>query len=143
MNEHLTVEPTEEIPLGESAATGRTCPRTGWWECVDAGDVQGGRRQLFRRGDRLPHAVLLGERSLWDWITGARPAHRTVTVWTLVEYEPPLEPQIATQEADASEQSADEQPPDTDADETDADDGEDEAEEPTATQTSEPPRPHT
>lgn len=134
----------EEIPLGESAATGRICPRTGWWECVDSGDVLGGRRQLFRRGERLPHAVLLGERSLWERLTGAQPTHRTVTVWTLVDYEPPLPPPPADEDA-SSQPPTTEQPTDTDADNgaADDDDVDDEAAEPSAPQPPEPQRPNT
>lgn len=141
-NEPMTPAFGEEIPLGESAATGRICPRTGWWECVDTGDVLGGRRQLFRRGERLPHALLLGERSLWDRLTGARPTHRTITVWTLVDYEPPLPPTPADEDV-GSQQSATEQPTDTDADGSAIDDADDEAEEPSAPQTPEPQRPNT
>lgn len=80
----------DTTPIGETAATGAICPCTGWWECVEQSGVQGGRRQLFRQGERFPHAVLLGPRSLWDRLTGAQPTHRTVTVWTLKDYDPPL-----------------------------------------------------
>lgn len=78
---------TDSILLGELAATGRLCPCTGWWECVDEGHVQGGRRQWFERGQQLPTAVLLGRPTLWQRLFGKRPSFETVTVWTLVEYD--------------------------------------------------------
>lgn len=98
-----------DVRLGETATTGRLCPRTGWWQCIDEGDIQGGRRQHFRAGYRMPHAVLVGKRTLWERLTGAsRPTHPTVTVWTLIEYDPPLPPAPAPepQEAPASQVDA-------------------------------------
>lgn len=82
-----------KAPLGELVATGRDCPQTGWWQCADAGEVQGGRRQYFRAGERMPHAVLPGEPSVWQKLKGERSSHKTATVWQLVDYgEPPAAP---------------------------------------------------
>lgn len=80
-----------KAPLGELAATGRECPQSGWWQCADAGNVQGGRRQFFRAGERMPHAVLQGEPSVWQKLKGEVPQHKAATVWQLVDYgEPPV-----------------------------------------------------
>jgi TPR repeat protein len=108
----------ERCPLGEVAATGRTCPQTGWWQCAEeAAPVQGGRRQFFHSGDTLPHAVLLGERSVWQKLKGEQPSHKTATVWRLVDYEeqpapPASAPDVAS--APTKEPKAD-TPPDEQA----------------------------
>jgi hypothetical protein len=34
----------------------------------------------------MPHAVSLGEPSLWQKLKGERPSYRTATVWKLVAY---------------------------------------------------------
>ena len=113
-----------DVRLGETATTGRLCPRTGWWQCIDEGDIQGGRRQHFRAGHRMPHAVLVGQRTLWQRLTGAsRPTHPTVTVWTLIEYDPPLPPAPSPepQAAPASQADAEHSVSDDDDDESDLD----------------------
>ncbi|WP_447777867.1 T6SS immunity protein Tli4 family protein [Variovorax boronicumulans] len=74
------------LPLGELAATGRACPQTGVWECVDEGDIQGGRRRMMRAGEEMPGIVRLGTPSVWQKIKGESPAHRSATVWKLVDY---------------------------------------------------------
>jgi hypothetical protein len=74
------------LPLGELAATGRTCPQTGWWEPDEAGNIEGSKRQHFKSGERMPHVVSLGEPSLWQKLKGDRPSYRTATVWKLVAY---------------------------------------------------------
>lgn len=83
-----------KAPLGELAATGRACPQTGWWECIEQSrPVQEGRRQFFRTGERMPHAVLLGEPSVWQKLKGEQPSYKTATVWKLVDYDdPPASP---------------------------------------------------
>ena len=97
---HLRLRPTTELPkkvseapsapLGELVATGRTCPQSGWWECAEeARPVQGSRRQFFRSGDRMPHAVLQGEPNVWQKLKGETPTHRVATVWKLVDYDAP------------------------------------------------------
>lgn len=77
-----------KAPLGELAATGRACPQAGWWECAEASAlVQGGRRQFFNVGQQMPHAVLLGEPSVWQKLKGEQPTHQTATIWRLVGYQ--------------------------------------------------------
>ena len=74
-------------PLGTLAATGRTCPQTGVWRCIDEGrPVQGGRTRRLQAGDRMPHAVVAGEPSLWQRLKGTVPMYREGTVWELVGY---------------------------------------------------------
>lgn len=75
------------LPLGELAATGRTCPQTGWWESDQSGEIQGSRRQHIRTGERMPHVVSLGEPSIWQKLKGERPSYRTATMWKLVSYD--------------------------------------------------------
>jgi hypothetical protein len=81
--------PTPQLPLGELAATGLACPQTGWWQCAETGEVQGGRRQRLMAGEPMPHAVLLGESNVWQKLKGERPMHKTATVWKLVDYDEP------------------------------------------------------
>ncbi len=84
-------------PLGELAATGRACPQTGWWQSSEDGQqVQGGARQFFRAGERLPHAVVLGEPSVWQKLKGEQPSYRVATVWKLVGYEEPASSPVAS-----------------------------------------------
>jgi hypothetical protein len=75
------------LPFGELAATGRTCPQTGWWVPDESKDNQGDRRQHIKAGERMPHVVSLGEPSVWQKIKGERPSYRTATVWKLVSYD--------------------------------------------------------
>lgn len=75
-----------QLLLGELAATGRTCPQTGWWEPDGSNGVKS-QRQHIRAGERMPHVISLGEPSLWQKLKGGRPSYRTATVWTLVSYE--------------------------------------------------------
>lgn len=79
------VSQADPIPLGTVAATGSPCPQTGWWECVERDTVQGGRRQFFRMGERMPEAVLVYAPTLRQRLQGVVPSHRTVTVWKLME----------------------------------------------------------
>lgn len=75
------------LPLGELAATGRTCPRTGLWEHDGPGPTGDSRRQHIRAGDRMPHVVAIGEPSIWQKLRGQRPSYRAATVWKLVSYD--------------------------------------------------------
>ncbi|KQQ86714.1 T6SS immunity protein Tli4 family protein [Massilia sp. Leaf139] len=75
------------LALGELAATGRTCPETGWWEHDAPGPAGDNRRQHIRAGDRMPHVVAIGEPSIWQKLKGERPSYRTATVWKLVSYD--------------------------------------------------------
>ena len=74
-------------PLGTLAATGRLCPQTGLWRCVDEDrPVQGGRTRRLQAGERMPHAVVAGKPSLWQRLKGTVPMYREGTVWKLVGY---------------------------------------------------------
>jgi hypothetical protein len=75
------------LPLGELAATGRTCPHTGWWGPDESKDNQGDRWQHIKAGERMPHVVSVGEPSVWQKLKGERPSYRTATVWKLVSYD--------------------------------------------------------
>jgi len=77
------------LPLGELAATGRSCPQTGLWECADEGEILGGRRQLFRAGEKMPAIVRVGTPSLWQKVKGETPTYRSATVWKLVDHQLP------------------------------------------------------
>jgi hypothetical protein len=74
------------LPLGELAATGRTCPQTGWWEHDEPDHTGDGRRVHIKAGERMPHVVSLGAPSLWQKLKVEQPAHRTATMWKLVDY---------------------------------------------------------
>jgi hypothetical protein len=92
------------LPLGELAATGRTCPQTGWWIPSEPGEDKAKQRQHIKAGDRMPHVVSLGEPSLWQKLKGEQPSYRTATVWKLVDYgDAPLQ-------ADASKSGSEETP---------------------------------
>jgi hypothetical protein len=84
-----------QLPLGELAATGRTCPQTGWWEPDEPRESKG-QRQHFKAGERMPHLVSVGEPSLWQKLKGEQPSYRTATVWKLVGYgAPPSQTDLA------------------------------------------------
>lgn len=76
-----------KLPLGELAATGRTCPQTGWWEPNESNGAKQGQRQHIKAGDRMPHVFTFGEPSIWQKLKKERPTYRTGTVWKLVSYE--------------------------------------------------------
>jgi hypothetical protein len=80
-------DPDPPLPLGELAATGRTCPQTGWWEPSESKVTDGSGRQHIKAGERMPHVVSLGEPSVWQKLKGERPSYRTATVWKLVSYD--------------------------------------------------------
>jgi hypothetical protein len=46
---------------------------------------EGGTRRLFKAGERMPHAVLLGEPGLWRNLTGSS-RRQIQTIWKLVDY---------------------------------------------------------
>lgn len=75
------------LPLGELAATGRTCPQTGWWEPSESNGAAGGQRQHIKAGERMPHVISLGEPSIWQKLKREQPSYRTATVWKLVSYD--------------------------------------------------------
>lgn len=87
-------ETQQKHPIGELAATGRTCPQTGWWEPDDQVHRAGERRQHIKAGERMPHVVSRGEPSIWQKLKGEQPTYRTATTWKLVSYD--TGPAIAT-----------------------------------------------
>lgn len=88
--------PQPHFPIGELAATGRACPQTGWWEPDEPKDIDGERRRHFKAGERMPHVMSLGERSLWQKLKGDQPTYRSATVWKLVGYgDPPAQVNLA------------------------------------------------
>lgn len=80
-------EQAPHFSLGELAATGRTCPQTGWWEPSESHNGAGSHRQHIKAGERMPHAELLVEPSLWQKLKGERPSYRTAVVWKLISYD--------------------------------------------------------
>lgn len=74
-------------PLGAVVATGSICPQTGLWQCIETGNIDGGRRRFFKAGEAMPAAVLLGDANIWQSLRGQRPSHSLNTVWSLVAYE--------------------------------------------------------
>lgn len=84
-----------QAPLGEVVATGSICPQTGWWQCIETGNIDGGRRRFFKAGEAMPAAVLLGDANMWQTLRGQRPSHSLSTVWSLVAYEETAEPAAA------------------------------------------------
>lgn len=88
-----------KFPLGEYIDTGSACPQTGWWQCSEGGEVAGGRRRHFMSGEPMPHAAMLGNRSVWQMIKGQRPSHDISTIWKLVDYD--AEPAVPNSKAAA------------------------------------------
>jgi hypothetical protein len=77
----------DSVRLGEVAASGAICPCSGYWVCVEAGQVVTSR---FDRGQRMPPAVLRTRRNLWQWLTRQPPRLEIRTVWTLAAYDEQL-----------------------------------------------------
>jgi hypothetical protein len=78
---------TPAVPLGELAATGRTCPQTGYWQSSEPGLVEDGRGKFIAQGDMMPRAVLRGAPNLWQKMSGSVPLHQVATVWKLIAYD--------------------------------------------------------
>jgi hypothetical protein len=78
---------TQHKPLGELAATGRTCPQTGWWEVSEEDEIAGERRRYLQAGELMPHVMSQGKPSMWQKLKGEQPTYRAATVWKLVSYE--------------------------------------------------------
>lgn len=76
-----------KTPLATLVGTGGMCPQTGWWQCTEGENIEGGRRRHFMSGESMPYAILVGEPSLWQKLTGDRPMHKLATVWKLVDYD--------------------------------------------------------
>jgi hypothetical protein len=81
------VDTAPAVPLGELAATGRTCPQTGYWQCSEPGFVEGAQGKFIRQGDTMPRAVLRGAPSLWQKMSGNAPLCEVATVWKLIAYD--------------------------------------------------------
>lgn len=75
------------FPLGELAATGRTCPQSGIWDSSEPSSREGGQRRYIKAGDIMPRVAVRGEPSLWQKIKGETPSHHLATVWKLVGYD--------------------------------------------------------
>jgi hypothetical protein len=100
--------PGPHLPLGELAATGRTCPQTGWWEPEESRDIKGVGRQHIKAGERMPHLISLGEPSIWQKLKGERPSYRTATVWKLISYDDaPARADVTTQTPTIAQTSPD------------------------------------
>ena len=76
-----------KTPLASLVRTGASCSQTGWWQCTEGDNIEGGKRRHFTAGETMPHAILLGEPTLWQKLSGERPKHTTATVWQLLEYD--------------------------------------------------------
>ncbi|HWW05254.1 T6SS immunity protein Tli4 family protein [Collimonas sp.] len=102
-----SAEPTlssPQAPLGEIVASGSVCPQTGWWQCVETGNVDGDRRRFFKAGEAMPAVVLLGDVNIWQSLRGQRPTHSLNTVWSLVAYEEvPAVPSATITKTDADD----------------------------------------
>lgn len=90
-------------PLGEFAATGSACPETGYWECKEMGEIEGGRKKFFKAGEQMPHATLRVPPNLWQKLRGEQPAHRVRTAWKLVAYETALPDQGGVEDKQMAE----------------------------------------
>lgn len=84
-----------KTPLGELAATGRTCPQTGMWRSEE------GEEQRFAAGEIMPRTVVTGSSSLWQKLRGDVGQAKIATVWTLVAYDAPRS--IAANESAAAD----------------------------------------
>jgi hypothetical protein len=80
-----TQAPRARPPIASVVPTGGICPETGWWECTESRNIEGGMRRSFKAGERMPHVVLLGEPGLWKKITGSG-GRQIETIWKLVDY---------------------------------------------------------
>jgi hypothetical protein len=81
-----TAETQPHFPLGELAATGRTCPQSGTWESSEPSGIEGAQRRYIKAGDIMPRIAVRVEPSLWQKIKGETPSHQLATIWKLVDY---------------------------------------------------------
>ena len=81
------ISPAARLPLGELAATGRTCPQSGMWEPNEPAGMEGERRRHIKAGERMPHITVQTEPSVWQKLKGERPAYQTGAIWKLVAYD--------------------------------------------------------
>ncbi|WP_156923427.1 T6SS immunity protein Tli4 family protein [Massilia alkalitolerans] len=75
------------LPLGELAATGRSCPQTGMWESSEPSGTENSRRRYIKAGETMPRVTVSGAPSLWQRLTGAIPSYQLATMWKLVDYD--------------------------------------------------------
>ncbi len=68
-------------PLGELAATGRTCPQTGLWRSEE------GEEREIRAGEAMPRTIVTAAPSLWQKLRGDAEQAKIATVWTLLAYD--------------------------------------------------------
>jgi hypothetical protein len=80
--------------LGEVSLTGNPCPQTGYWECAETGNVDGGRRRFIQEGVHMPHAKVRPAPTLWQKLSGNHPVQIVRTTWTLVAYDEILTEQL-------------------------------------------------
>lgn len=80
-------DPKPRLPLGELAATGRTCPQTGMWESSEPSGTENSRRRYIKAGQTMPRVTVIGTPSMWQKLKGATPSHQLATVWKLVDYD--------------------------------------------------------
>lgn len=85
-------QPAEPLgpKLGTVASAGAVCPRAGWWQCNAGGPglgVYGDQVQYLRKGERMPHALLVPRQSLWQKVRGIQPSIESdqSTAWKLVD----------------------------------------------------------
>ncbi len=83
----VAAETKARFPLGERAATGRTCPQSGMWEPSEPSSIEGAQRRYIKAGDIMPRIAVRGEPSLWQKIKGETPSHQLATIWKLVGYD--------------------------------------------------------
>ncbi|MGJ9416240.1 T6SS immunity protein Tli4 family protein [Massilia sp. CMS3.1] len=77
-------------PLGAYAWAGEPCPESGWWRCSVGGNgtgVLGGQRRYVNKGERMPQALLLPPRTLWEKFRRIQPSVEspTQTSWKLID----------------------------------------------------------
>lgn len=86
-------------PLGDLAATGRTCPETGWWESDEDLGAKARVSRHIKAGEIMPHAIATGEQSLWQKLKGKQHTYRMATTWKLISYDEPASPQTISANA--------------------------------------------
>lgn len=93
-------DPQPRLPLGELAATGRTCPQTGTWEASEPSGMQSSRRRYMKAGETMPRVAVPGTPSLWQKLKGVRPSYQVATVWKLIDHD--QDPALANRPASTS-----------------------------------------
>jgi hypothetical protein len=82
-----TLLPKPKVPLASVARTGEPCPQTGWWECTENQNIEGGKRRLLTAGDSMPSAMLANGSGFWKKLTGHPSIQQASMVWKLVAYD--------------------------------------------------------